>query len=436
VLNITEVTWKEVENQVKLINPEFALICSKVSSNKNYSLFKIKYPYGSKIVDKGVFNLPVVDSSKVVSLNDEQVSSYFKDKLNYSNIPLALILHNDNEVFIESADRIIPLNFFKAGDLFGVFEVVKMFAKISFNSLWNVSAGARSVFMLPKISDKISHNRIKQEYGINCEVPNSLMNQWDVFKEIIHKSGNSNIWYNELLVFGKDWFDEDKDYNINLLEFKNYIYETTWKQSAILINSIEFGLQWELFSATINRKSLKPRPYIIDSIKQLVSIANGSGIAFKPAIEETSLPVSFIQGIYMNIYKLKSYIPTIMQPDKLSSLNQKLYYSLSFPTTLETSPIMRNNRTLIQDEREIRLLINILLQTLNNKAYNRMIDKNITFKFYHYDDDKYSEIDDSNNIFIDDKNFSIYSNSSDTNVTRTFCANSVFLKGCIEIARN
>lgn len=433
MLDIKEVTWNEVKNHVELINPELALICNRINVKKNYSLFKVRYPYGTNIVENGLFNIPVVKNSNVIPINDIQIPNYLKSKLDYCNIPLTLILHNDSEVFIESSDRIVPLNFFRAGDLFGVFEIARMFAKINFNSVWNVSAGARSVFMLPKISDKVSHNRIRKEFGINCEIPNSLVNQWHVFKEIIHKSGNLDIWYSEILVFGNDWFD--KDYNIDLLEFQNYIYETTWKQSKVLVSAIEFGLQWETFSTTINKKLLRPRAYIIDTIKQLTAIANGSGIGFKPATEETSLPVGFIQDVYMNVYKLKSHIPTIMQPDKLLHSNQKLYYSLSFPTTLETSPVVRNKPTLIQDEREIKLLMNILLQTIDNNSNNRIIDPNIDFRFFHYDNDRYGEMIDSSVIFNDDNRFSIYSKSSLNNILRTFCANSVFFKGCVEIAR-
>lgn len=44
---------------------------------------------------------------------------------------------------------------------------------------------------------------------------------------------------------------------------------------------------------------------------------------------------------------------------------QKAYYSLAFPTTLEGSPVVKNAPSIIEEERELRILLDILLKTIN-----------------------------------------------------------------------
>lgn len=425
MIDIQKVTWADVKNYVYRLNKKLAKICDQISPSSKHTLFRIKYPYGTKIVDTGTFNIP--SNGKIIPLTE--IDKEIRDKLNYCQIPLSLILHNSNEVFVESSDRVIPLNFFKEGDLFGIFETAGSLAGTHLNSIWSVTAGARSVFMIPKISDKNGHGRIKKEFGIFTEAPTNFFYQWETFKEIANKSDVQ--WYNEILVFTKSWFDIEPKNN-DWLKFHQYIFRTNWKQSKLLMDSIKFGLSWSSFSEIISKKCLKPRPYIVDTVKHLVSIANGSGVAFVPAVNESALPVSIIQDIYINIYKLKTHIPTIMQPHKLDEHNQHIYYSLAYPTTLETSPFTRNAPSIIDDEREIRLLIYILLNAVNNKNSSKLISSNINYQFFHVDQDKYGELITSNNIQNDDQRFNYCALNEP--VSRSFCANSIFFRGCIRVS--
>lgn len=425
MFNIQEVSWNDISKEVHLVNPELATICDQIEPNSKLSLFKIRYPYGSIIVDEGIFSVPF-SNNEVISLKDNRVPINIKNALNYCHIPLSLVLHNHNEVFVETSNRIIPLNYFQEGELFGIFESSASLAGTELYPTWSVTAGARSVFMLPKISDKIGHGKLKKSLGIKNEVPTSLLSQWYIFKEIIKKN-NTNLWYNEILVFSKDWLDIK---NINLLKFHQYLFKINWKQSKLLMDSVKFGLLWASFSEVLNRKRLKPSPYIVDTIKYLVSIANGSGVAFKPATDESALPLSLIQDVYINVYNLKSYIPTIMQPCTILSSNQGAYYSLAFPTILENTPV--DTPSIINDEREIKLLINILLKTVKKTNLNNMFNHNIKYEFFHVDLDKYGEIIESKNVIIDDERFN-YCMTKDL-LNRKFCANALFFRGCIRVS--
>ena len=429
MFDIQEILWCDIRNEVRKINIELANICDNINPDKKYPLYKIKYPYGAKIVDNGCFNLPTLTGG-VLPLTDISVSNQLKEQLGYCHIPLSLVMHNNNEVFIDVRDRTIPLNFFEPGDLFGVFESVAALVGTILQPRWSVTAGARSVFMIPKISDKVGHGRLKKELGINCEASNSLNEQWSIFTQIVNSGHMPNNWYNEILIFGKAWMDSEcKDFN--WLKFQQYLFKTNWAQSKLIMDSTEFGMLWADFSEVIAKHGLKPRLYIIDTVKHLTTIASGSGVAFKPSENEASMPASFIQEVYLNVYNLKNYIPTLMQPSKLATREQ-LYYSLGHPTTLESSPISHSALSIIEDQRQVRLLLNLLCKTMN-KSSNSTINHNIKYSFFHSDLDKYGEISDSINIQSHDERFnsSLFKSTHNNN----FCATAPFFKGCIGLTK-
>lgn len=428
--SLEEVTWGEVRETVFKHNQELAEICDRINPDKKYPLFRIKYPYGAKIVDRGIFNIPTVDN-QLIPIKDSRVPVSITSKLDYCSIPLSLILHNNNEVYVESSNRVIPLNFFKVGDVFGIFENMNWLAGTNSDPIWTVTAGARSVFMIPKITDRMGHARIKREFGVINDIPTDLIDHWGIFSKIAQHAGGTGVWYNEVLVFSRSWFEGTGKDSI-WLEFRNYLFKTSWKQSKLLRDAVEFGLLWASFSEAVSNRSLKPRAYIVDTLKHLISIGNGSGVAFKPATDELSMPLSLIQKVYTDVYNLKTYMPTVMQPCKLNGCDHKAYYSLSFPTTLETSPYMRNAPSLIEDQRDIKTLLDILLKTIKDKTTVINPIKGVSYEFFHTDIDKYGQIHNSKDILKGDDRFnkSVVIKLKD----RVFCGTSHFFRGCMRIS--
>jgi hypothetical protein len=429
-LDFQEVFWEDVRDEVYKLNPELAKICDQISPGKEHSLLKIRYPYGATIVDKGEFHLPSQEGS-LLSLKDERVPEFIKKKLNCCSIPLSLILHNDAEVFVEAHNRIISLNFLKAGDLFGVFESVNYLTDTPSGSTWSVSAGGRSVFMIPRITDKIGHNRIRKEFGIRTnDPPSDLPGQWEVFKGIYESSGGVNSWCNTILVFTDSWFSNN---NVSeWLNFQKYLFTLCWSQQQLFRDAAEFSLLWSLFGDEISNRSLKPRPYLVDTLKHLVSIANGAGVAFKPALTETALPVSLIQDAYVNCYNLKAYIPTLMQPCKLTGEDKQVYYSLTLPTVLESTPYVRNAPSIIEDERDIKRLMDTLMRTIKGNGSIINPIKHVKYDFFHSDIDQYGEILSSRKIAEDDNAFTFF--GAERFTERIFCGTSPFFRGCIRIS--
>jgi len=428
---IKETYWDEVRSDVARFNPELAKICDEISPGKEYPLLRVRYPYGATIVDKGIFHIPY--KGNLVPITHFDVPMHLKEKLRYSPIPFSLVLHNDIEVFVESGERIIPVNFHKSGNVFGAFESMDLLANIQSNPIWSVSAGARSVFMLPRITDKIGHNRLRKEFGISCdEPPPYLQGHWKVFKEINECFSDGKDWYSEVLVFTDQWFKNGND--AKWLKFQLYVCKLCWFQSRLLRDAIEFGLLWSSFGNEMSGRNLKPRPYLVETLKQLLSIANGIAVSFKPAVNEMALPVTHIQDAYLNCYNLKTYIPTIMQPCKLQAEVTKAYYSLALPTVLESTPFVRNAPSIIEDERDIKRLLDTLIRAIKIDSSVVNPIQHVKYDFFHSDVDQYGDILSSKLLAQEDEAFlDIHTQSFKG---RMFCSTAPFFKGCIRIAVN
>lgn len=428
--DLHETYWEDVREEVRALNPELAEICDEISPSKKHPLFRLSYPYGSTIVDKGQFCVPF-STGELLPIKDARLPSSLRESLSYSSIPLSLVLHNNTEVFVEANERLNPLNFLRPGDLFGVFETAECLSSLISTPLWSVTAGARSVFMIPRITDKIGHNRIRKEYGISeNEPPSTFLNQWKIFKGIYDHRGGGTPWTNDILVFTNKWFDNNND--VAWLKFQKYIFKLGWSQMRWFRDSTEFSLLWSSFADAISSRNLKPRPYLIDTVKYLTSIANGVAVAFKPTLDEKAFPLSLIQDAYINCYNLKTYLPTLMQPSKLQNDVKTVYYSLALPTILESTPFVRNAPSLIEDERDIKRLLETFIRTIKNNAFMDDPLAHVKYDFFHTDEDQYGEILSSKQLEKEDPNFC--SSQAQKFQDRIFCTTSPFFRGCIRIS--
>src|SRR5579871_3844189 len=208
---IQQLTWPEAREHVKQSNKSLAEIIDKISPNRNYLLYKVTYSFGDLIIKNGLLQLPQKKNcvQPLKDISDHEI----KDKLSYSSIPLFLTLKNCHEVFLDTGDRIIPLNLFNAGSLLGLFESMDFLFNYKSNPRWNVSAGARSLFMLPKISEMQGLKRLAKQYEIdssNLQMVN-FSDHWHVFKSIALHPTFTQSWQSEILIFSKEWLNHGND---------------------------------------------------------------------------------------------------------------------------------------------------------------------------------------------------------------------------------
>jgi len=400
VCSIREGSWIDFRKDVEKVNPELFQIIEKISPGKKYKLLEVTYLYGEKITDMGTICLPGKDG-RLLRLDDPRLPNEYREQLSYGPTPLILQMTNGSEVFVETDERIIPLNIFTPGDLYGLFEAITPLTASEITPSWSVTAGARSVFLGAKVTDAIGHKKLRAEYGVGVELPKKLINQWDVIKVIANRSNVDSPWTCKILVFTKDWLEKRVD-DIGWLLFHNYLLVKSWQQSKYMRSKSELSIMWEAFASAVRHRNLKPNSYILDSIMHNLFLGNGAIPGFIPAdSDELLLPSRYIENAYENVYMLKEYAPVVMHPWRLGVMEKhySVYYSFAYPTMLEGTPAIRNAPSIISEMRDIRTLM-MTIENIFKQQGDRIYKfiKGIHFEYFHTEDDKFREIDNSKNL--------------------------------------
>ncbi|MBY0544191.1 MAG: hypothetical protein K2Q14_01420 [Gammaproteobacteria bacterium] len=432
---VEALSWNDVRAQVCSVDKILADLIDNLDPDKNLKLLKARYSFGDLIVKDGTLYLPK-SRGQLISLHDPTLDRHLQEKLNYSAIPLFLTLHNCNEVFIDTGARIIPLNLFSAGSLLGLFECTDYLFNRSSKSIWSVSAGSRSLFMLSKLNESAGFKRLRMHYRLPSTMTlQSLSDHWEVFKAIANHPHFEQPWQNEVLFFTKEWLIT-RDDDPHWVAFHRYLFSQAWNQAQFAIDKIEFSLSWETFIDAISSRRLKPTPYLADQIKHIMLIIAERSPGFRPTDNLQQIaPTHGLKKAITDIYLLKQYLPTMMYACPLNKENNlPVYYSLSNPTLLEGSPFPhnRNSSTIMLDLRDIKLLLDILIKSVekNKKLIYRDFE-NINLAFFHVEHDKYEEILSSKHISEGD--FTLLQELQDS-PNRVFCSTSPFWRGCIRIS--
>lgn len=423
--------WDGIRGDVQQLDKTLAGIIDNINPDKRHKLFRITYSFGDLILKDGLLQIPY-DNGGVLPLTDVRVDSKLRENLSYSVIPLFLTLKNSSEVFLDTGSRIIPLNLFNQGSLLGLFESIDFqFNRVS-RPRWSVSAGARSIFMLPKLKHSIGMKRLRLTYKLpSATKVETLSDHWDLFVALSKQSVFNQTWKNQVLFFGKEWLVWRND--PKWIPFYKYLFQHAWSQAQFAIGKIDLSLSWELFIDALSSRRLKPIPYLADQVKHILLIAAAKWPAFRPAdSSERTAPVKSLQAAIVETYQLKDHLPTIMHPYLLNA-NDKLpgYYSLTLPTLLEGSPHNKRSSTIMLDLRDIKLMLDIFLQTaVHHKRFDTVFLGETGFEYFHVEPDMFEEIQSSDQIPQDDPGFS---QGSENYPHHSFCATSPFWRGCIRI---
>lgn len=434
--HITTHDWYNIRSHVKDLNPELASLIDELSPDKKHELIEITYPYGSEILKSGHFQLPDEKGllSRLMGPTSEYISLQKKLGYNAGSNPVGLILNNTAELFIELPDRIIPYSIFEPGYIFGFWKVLD--SAIShcppvFN--WGLTAGARSLFMLPGISDTIANKRLYEHFGVS---PKSyqlkdLREHWSLFSRIIKQSDISPRWETRILFFSGTWFEQLEDPLWK--NFYNYLLKKAWKSSEFWRNQYIWNLT---FTRIQKNRQLKINGYLFDLLKQLFMIAVTAVPGFGPATDNRLAPIDFIQAVYDEIYQLKLYHPTLMQPthfdwhDKAS----KAYFSMSYPCAIELSPRFGKRISRIDDLKQMKSLTDEFLEEIASGHLNidttplAMIPHHVEFSFFNNDSHKHHGLIDNQLIPLQDPAF------CSSTMDKGFAADANFCRNCIRLS--
>lgn len=422
--SIQRLSWKDIRADVSAINKNLFDIIEEINPSEHYSLYKVRYPFGAKIVDKGKLSLP----------NQESNFDTISRELNYAAVPLALIINKSCEVFIENKQQIIPLNLLSSAQLFGLFEVLaKQTNTESKQPPWSITAGARSIFMLPKITDMNAHRRVMREYKLQSQPPQSLDEHWQIFTKIAQHADIKNPWCCEILFFSDAWLFKQQD-NILWSKFNRYLYSQAWIESAYLRNKTLLNLLWEILASSLISQNLKLKPYLMQIIKQLTAISYGFASGYQPAgRNEMVAPIAAIEDAYVKVYDLKEYLPIIMHASNLSGQTQQstYYYSLSAETLHEGSFTSAQPPRVISRVRQTKQLMEAInAHVATNPLLQTYQQDEINYHYFHITEEKDTNIKSTKDLPAFDpcmiETFHTYKD-------RIFPAASPFIRGSISI---
>lgn len=436
IQNVKTITWAEARKKVASVNPILSTAIDALSPDKTFLLFLARYPFGKLLFDKGKIQLPIHDDL-VEPLGSPIIPTAISSQLQRRPVPISMMLKNTAEVFYEMSDRIISLNLFGQGSIFGLWENLDSQPEHYVKWIWRVAIGARSIYMLPKITEIAAHKELQKKYHVHSSVPRTLYDHWQIFVEIANSKKFEQEWHAEVLFFSDKWMDtavKDKAWK----NFHNIILQEGWNQSRYWRNKITFDVVWEIFTEQLIKKNIKPNPYLVSILKHLVLV--GLGVLPASAVagnNNLSAPITGLQSVYMNDYKLKDYIPTIFVPSVFNPQNNSpIYYSLQHPAMLETALTSRNVQSIYAVIPEIAFLMEKFRQEVLQgeiKSENTPVDKfvkEIICEYFHSDAnaDENSNIRHTSDLAKEDSQLLAMPKNDGK---RKFAETGHFIRGCV-----
>lgn len=426
-------TWHSLREKINLINPTLTAIIDDISPDESYPLYLVKYPYGSIILNKGIFQLPN-KNDEIVSLYDSSISNSMREELDYNGtIPVGIVSSNSFESFMVTGSRIIPATLFGKGEILALWRVFDEGKSYQNGSFWTISSGARVICMLPKITDQNGYRLMKSKYKLSTDIPKNLLDHWHIFVHLASQKEYIPTWEAEIIYFSRKWFSHQHDKAWRLLY--HYLLNYVWQESAFIRNKIMFDF---VFSIVQENRNLKPDPYLADTVSHLMAIASGSSPAFAPATNNNAAPIEDLQKIFLNDYRLKKYAPVIMHMHHFcTGFKKPVYYSFQIPTTMLFSPRSNNALSTMAEMRELKHIISILLEEIGNghlgveKTPFQDLAQKCVFDFYHTEKDKSNEINLIENLESIDYSFTKVINNNHNFIFPEF---SPFFKGCVRIS--
>lgn len=435
--SIKKVYWKDVRNDVARVQPELAAIIDNLDPGNDYPLYLAEYMYGEKIIESGRFFIPT-ENGLLVPKDESNTNKELQKDLSYSKIhsPLGILLKNSCETQLISSQRVIPHVMFQEGAFFALWKWLTDGHNFHPAHIFNVTSGATTAFLLPDIKNSDSFKKIRKSFGYNIKTPKCLLEHGEIFKSINKHIKTENPWHTSILFFSNSWMDKINGTDKKWIYLRCFLYKFAHDKTDYFRNNIFLS---HAFSGFKENKNLKLNPFLENIVKHLIMMCTGGVAGFGASINDNAGPFSIIQKAILDIYQLKNYVPTIMQPMQLTINDPTscIYYSLNLPTSIETSIKNRESITNLEILKELRLLVMAFREEVmagklrfNNTLLYSILEK-VDFEFFHTKEDPLGEILLSEDMPKRDPSLlkcQIKCNN------KLFAHTSAFVRGCIRIA--
>ena len=431
---LTRLFWEDIREQVALHNPNFSKIVDAIEPDETLPLYKASYPYGSEITQHTIVNLPTADG-EIIPIDDPKHNTQVRDELTGDDaglLPFSMVLNGVTEIYTQFGDRLLPWSLVKPGDMMALWRKLEAKPYQHPTHIFSITSGARSIFMVPNISDSGAHSRLKRDFGIQVPPPASLSDHWEIFKTITDHPSVECDWQCEVLLFSRKWLEKILN-DSKWIHLKAYLLEYAWLSSSFNRNQLFYNYA---FSKALSSRHYKSDPYINDTAKHILAICTGAKPGFSVTQNNELAPIDIIQDVYIHHYGLKKYIPNIMGPRTFDLADGlPVYYSLQHPTTYEFSPKSRKVASTLHNLSELKCLLDVFSHTLNLGVLNvedtviSRLANDIQLDYFHNKPDAQGEIHLTQSLPELDSNLSKFPSEPE----REFAESSTFFRGCVRI---
>lgn len=436
---LEEVSWREVRDAVIKVNPAIAEKIDALKLGKDLTLYKARYPFGCMILNRSTFYIP--HAGRLLSLHDSAIPQKLKEALTYgqeiaASMPLGLCLNNTAELYMQQEERVIPFSFFTPGKIFGLWSSLSKSVAYPAPRVWYITAGARSIFLLPKITDTPSYKKLSKARALKRPVPRSLTEHGYILADMTRHAEFPSPWYTEILFFPRKWLE--KHNGEAWARFHLFIHEEAWEKAEYWRNKVVYDYMWDSFVRDFARKNLRISPYIVDIVEHLMAIGLGVLPGFCPATDDQAGPIAAFQQDFISQYGLRYFSPVIMVPTHFNpEKNEYVYWSMQLATYFESFPKPRTPNSIISDLREVINLLHQFQQAVLEGKIPEVIGtpfyeflKKVRFDFFHSDIEADDNIRHSSEMPKEDKRLVECSKNFGK---RSFSEVSPFVRGCVRI---
>lgn len=438
--NLIPLSWEDVRDDFHRLNKELAEVIDDLNPPKSFRLYKAKYCFGSEYLKYGKLQLPGPGKT-LIPLTSPDVPKQVFDDLSYNigSNPVCFVIDKTFEVYMPHSYRPTPVPFMQAGpgNLFSTSGILQsVIQKHQAHYLWNISAGARSIFMLPKISKSKNYRNLQRTYGHSIQAPNSILDHWELFKNLyVHDLLGD--WQLQQIFFSKQWFE--KLDTPKFAKFKLYLQQDLYGRLSYW-STQQF---WNNYFSMINNMTcIKPDSYVYDTVRHLFLISMGVLSGMAPATNENSAPILAIQQLFEQEYKLEKYIPIVMELTRFNPYEacNPVYYSLNYANAHELSARSNDHTSTIQELYEIKSLLSLYSRKIKETEINITgtvlsdIPDIVAFDFFHNMPKNYKDINDSKEIFLNDQLMAKKLNQKKPPPELEHPFSAPFVSGCIRIS--
>ena len=319
------IDWADLQGKLDRVPDKLRDALDKTFSKRKQRIFRVRYPYGTLIIDHGRFVPPCKgDLCSNCRLLVEETG--------YSQIPLALLLKNPAEVFIDYSQsrrydfRFAPLRLIPEGDLLGTFEVLDaLIGTRSPRPGWSVTSGARSVWVLAPLGNdsliKVISGLVSNKAGRQVKL--TWDKTWDKNKKVEQQPhwrfiqacmAEVGQWSTELIVFpGGTLTSSDR-----ASDLLNEMLTMAWKYSAALRQSSIEDTTIRDVVASKNLPGGEMHHYA--AMRHFLNIMTGAMPAYRSSNLVHDQAGPFLEFCDLLVEALKkingplSYRPIVMQP--------------------------------------------------------------------------------------------------------------------------